>query len=331
MKPKTILKTALALIIVALIAMPILRNIIYDQKDGILSLYFVAATTRDNYRLNCLDQGWNPDLGYGKKYVDDKYRLKSKDALQLIEEIKAIPETKSEGDDLAYVIKLKYQVDGEIYDIERIGYDVLPENWKAIVRLTNQVFDTYISDGEEVVRIDEEHMKENFADLSDLLPENLTVGDVIKSIPITYEVLYGPDSKNPENLINVYLYDYLDMKSHEIMQIDPTPSTEEEFYAFAEERLDEIEKKSPNEIEGKYKGIRVRIIPFDELENWIAERDGREIRFDPDGARYQYEKDAGFEGVMERDGGYLIADSSRKFVILYSHDFEMIDLYNLIK
>ncbi len=289
------------------------------EKEAIESLYFVSATG-DIYNTNCFFA--SPTEGYGFDFNSwSSENLKGKAARKLITEINNIPDNGKDKGDLAYHIKLVYNYGDSKKELEKKGYDSFPENWEEIVSLINDLLDGKgeISDSRDIVTIDAEFLKTNcFYDGSNL-PLSMSVEDLIDEMPITYEKLFDPQHYCylPDE-VNNFLYDYCDIGSREIKELDPIPSSSKELRSFALKKLDDLDQITDIMAVGKYRGTSFIIFRYDEFESWMNETDERDFQVMSNGSlSYIYQSTEGLEeGMSKSDTRFIYSDPSQKFLIL---------------
>ena len=328
MKRLILLKTFICIMFALLLTAGCSSQAKEDDHIAIESLYFVSATG-DIY--NTYSFFITEDEGRGIDFSDwDEDNLESEEATKLIEEIKNIPDNESNTGDLAYHIILVYSDGDSKQEIEKTGYNEFPENWEKIVSLINDLLDGKgeISDSRDIVTIDAEFLKTNcFYDGSNL-PLSMSVEDLIDEMPITYEKLFDPQHYcYLPNEVNNFLYDYCDIGSREIKELDPIPSSSKELRSFALKKLDDLDQITDIMAVGKYRGTSFIIFRYDEFESWMNETDERDFQVMSNGSlSYIYQSTEGLEeGMSKSDTRFIYSDPSQKFLILTgSEDYGII-------
>ena len=286
------------------------------NKDRITDLYFVSCTgggySGNSFRMD-------------EESLADKWcaKFSSDEAKQLIEAISGIQDTATDGQQLAFVIRISYIEDGVVNVIEKKGYDSFPDNWEHIVKLTNIVANGYaeVTDSRDIVTVDAEYLRDNFPALIDesVLSDDMSLDDVVTDLPITYMTLYDPDSRclNVQSLITDYLFDYYKLRDNQLSDLSENPpsSTTEELNAFAEEKLDEISMSSSMHCVGTYNGLEYTIIRSDSIQEWLLESPNYEF-YSYDGI-LECRKHIDFaESENIGPAGMIFVDSSGRFLIL---------------
>ncbi len=240
-----------------------------SNQDRITEIYFVACTTsgtepfykNENYRSN------------------ETANLQMKEALELVHEVEAIPDPVSTDGANSYIIQINYVEDGVEKHVEKTGYNTFPDNWDRVIELTNTIAGyQFFSDNREVAVIDSDYIDEHFDSvwIANMIPDDMTLDEIIEAAPITYVTIYGgpgwPED-NLNNAINNYLYSYFDLWSHQIEELDKNPaeSSKDELYEFADSRLHKVDWDNTTDYSctGTYKGVTYEIVRYDMVQIWL--------------------------------------------------------------
>ena len=283
------------------------------NSDRIVELYFVSCTTPHN-----------------ALYLNGYYQFD--EALELAHEIEAIPDPVSTEGVCSYVIRISYIEDGVSKSAEKTGYNTFPDNWDRIVELINIIPNSSkrISNSRELAVIDADYLAEHnctrFRYI--VMPDDMTWDEILDNVNITYLTLYSPDSyASPdyrvEQIITDYLYDYYDLRSHQIEKLDDNPakSTADEMKEFAESRFDKIDWDNATEYScsGSYKGEWYVVVRYDMVQTWLEKESERyeKCGFTGSNCQYQYQIppwEFGASAVTcSRD---VFVDGSGKYLIL---------------
>lgn len=287
------------------------------DPDRITMICFVSFTDYDNSLY------MNED-GIGKSWLP---QLKQPEALELAHEVEAIPDPVSAEGEYSFIIRINYVENGVVKSVERTGYNTFPDNWNKVVELTNKVGGKYdqVTNSKELAVVDANYLRQHFSNLDEsIIPEDMTLDDIIERAHITYLTLYEPnfnEKKNLQNVIYDYLFDYFNLGSHQIENLDDNPatSTKYELKDFAYSRLDEVNwhNKSEFSCTGTYKGVDYEIIRYDMVQTWLDEESKRYDRCGFKGPHCQYQTEYQWEV-----GGYyytqrnVYIDGSGKYLIL---------------
>lgn len=289
------------------------------KKFGIDRLDIVSATgDKINPNVIKIHNHWNPE--YSKMEFDESL-LSNDKAVELINEIKSIPEEYGDKDDaFAFSVSMDYYDENEEeHHVYRTCYGSFPDNWSTIVSLVGEVTEgtANLDDRTEIVTIDADYIRENSDVNEDLFPEGVTLEDVIDKYPISYTELYCYNYSVLENNLNKYLFDYYDLASHKITNETTAENCSfDELREFAEEKMDTVTEEREVSICGKYQNYDVEIIKFDSFDKWKTNPEIKEILYNDDGTiDVRYEIDAGCEGMTVVGNWNLFVDPSHKFVI----------------
>ena len=317
---KVFIAFLLALAITCLCSCDKVSNRIF-KTDRITEIYFVSCTDPNNaFYMN-------------EEKLDFRGRrlLKQKEALELAHEVEKIPDSSPVEGECSYIIRIKYIEDGVEKNIEKNGYDTFPENWDDIIDLTNIVSGEYhgqITNSTELAVIDANYFREyNLLPDESIIPEGMSVDDVIKGADITYLTIYDPIShgytteRRVRKAITDYVFDYYDLKSHQIDGIDGNhpKSSEDEMREFAESRLDEYNSNNCTEYNcwGTYNGESYLIIRYDMVRAWLADEEEKYYRSSFTSSYHQYEVTIKYEVSAFRTSTWnVFVDGSGKFLIL---------------
>ena len=309
----------ISVLLVSAIIMALFSACSSKKGDRIEELYFLSCTEPNNV------------LSMKEDSLGEKWRsgLKGDAAKALVKEVETIPEPASADGEPAYVIRLKYQEDGVSKTVEKKGYSAFPDNWDRIVDLLNQVANGYktLSNSREIAKIDADYLRKNFKVDETVLPDDMTLEDVIREMPITYMTLFEKGSPIMiQNLIVDYLFKRYGLYEHQPEKLDehPKSSSEEEMVEFAQERLDETyyDGTASYACSGKYKGANYTIIRYDEVQKYL-DREAEywtKCGFDYVGKQLRYRAE-----LRDCDGGEMVTnskdvaafvDASGRFIIL---------------
>ena len=309
----------ISVLLVSAITMALFSACSSKKGDRIEELYFLSCTEPNNV------------LSMKEDSLGEKWRsgLKGDAAKALVKEVEAIPEPASADGEPAYVIRLKYQEDGVSKTVEKKGYSAFPDNWDRIVDLLNQVANGYktLSNSREIAKIDADYLRKNFKVDESVLPDEMTLEDVIREMPITYMTLFEQGSPiRLQDLIVEYLYERYGLYEHQPEKLDehPKTSSEAEMKAFAQEKLDNVnlEHATSYSCAGTYKGANYTIIRYDEVQTYL----NREAEFwtkcgfERVGKEFRYRAE-----LRDADGGAMVTqskdvpafvDASGRFIVL---------------
>ena len=288
-----------------------------SNPDRITELYFVSFTGMDNtLYMNEVELGDNLKL-----------LMKQKEALEFAHEVEKLQDPSSTEGEPSYIIRIKYVEGGVEKNVKKEGYNTFPDNWDRIIELANTVSGDYksVSNSRELAVIDAEHIRKycKFIDES-IIPEGMTLDDIVKGKQITYLTLYEPDTYNyfdVQHMITDYLYDYLGLKDHQIDKLDENPakSSTDEMTGFAASRLDNVDLNYADEYScsGSYKGTEYKIVRYDMVQKWLEKEAEHYDRCGFTGLHCQYQTEYEWEV-----GGYyttqqdVFVDGSGRFLIL---------------
>lgn len=290
-----------------------------SDPDRITEIYFVSFTEgRNNLYMNeerLGDSKWGP-------------LLKQKEAVELAHEVGKIQDAVSKEGERSYMIRIRYVEDGVEKSVEKEGYNTFPDNWDRVIELTNIVAGEYdhVSNSRELAVINAEHIRKYFPFLDEsIIPDGMTLDEVIKGAQITYLDLYEPDTHvidgGVQEMITDYLYDYLGLRAHQIEKIDedPAKSSKDEMKEFAYSRFDEVywEYASEYSCGGSYKGVKYAVIRYDMVQKWLEKESEHYDRCGFTGPNCQYQTEYQWE---EQGYAYnykdVFVDASGKFLIL---------------
>lgn len=289
-----------------------------NNPNRITELYFVACTDPWNcvyMNEDKLGSRWQP-------------LLKQDVAVELAHEVEAIPDTVSTEGVCSYVIKINYVEDGVEKHVEKTGYNTFPDNWERVVDLTNKVTQEYtsITDSRELAVIDAEYLRSHKMLDYVSIPRDVNLDDIIEGANITYFTLYDPvalstPASNVERAVEDYLYDYYDLRSHQIEKIDENPakSSTEAMKEFAYSRLDDVYWTDDTKYYcgGSYNGEIFTIIRYDCVDLWLADEAKYYDRCGFSGPHCQYQTEYHWEAFASAwDYWDVFVDGSGKFLIL---------------
>jgi len=241
--------------------------------------------------------------------------------------------------------------DGVEKTLERSGYDVFPDNWQDIIDLINKTANGYATagNGTTISKVDVDFVREHerlYLDES-VLPEELTLEDLIRDMPITYLTLYDPENgweMSIQREICKYLFDYFDLGPNRVMELNPDPpkSTTDELLSFAKEHMDTVyDSRTGKSVTGEYNGVTYEIVKYDEFQDWYDQYDfyaidtyKRKLSKNSDGMRYDIEEYGPDNGTMMVFSLYrdLYVDASGKFIILAeANRYDYKDIVKLVK
>lgn len=300
----------------------------HTDHVGIYTLSIEAATGNLE-NTNCVGLVENWGSAYAKS---NREQLTSADAMQLIEEVKALPDVLGdETDPFAYKIRLQYYDENkERVLTEKYGYGAFPENWSRIVGCHNKINEreqlTYSTD---IVMVDAELLRDEFGVTQEMFPADVTVEKYLEDTGLTYPDLYGR-TFHPDQHIHSYLYDYYDLASHRITAgTAATASDAEALKEYAQTHLERVDAVNEDCVEGAFAGYEFQIVRFDRFTDWKAATgvDGEDIA--PDGTiDIYYDIHVGPEGMSYRETHYVYADPTSRFLIITTcDDYEVIHSY----
>ena len=297
------------------------------NPDRIVEIYFVSFTGVNNtlyMNAEKLGPKWTP-------------LLEQKEAIELAHEVESIPDPVSAEGEYSYIIRINYVEDGVVKNVEKTGYNTFPDNWDKVIELTNKVGGEYdqVSNSRELAVVDADYVRDHSSGLDEsIIPDDMTLDDIIKGAPITYLTLFDPvpigSYLHIQDVIVDYLYDYFDLKSHQIEKIDDNPakSSEDEMKKFAESRLDEVVWDYATEYgcAGKYKGEDFEIIRYDMVQTWLDKQSKYYDKCGFTGPHCQYQTDYQWEleghaytqtdVFVDGSGKYLILTNCRKPAVI---------------
>lgn len=236
------------------------ENLFDLNPDGITELYFVSCTTPNN-----------------SLYMSKGFSMQfQKESIELAHEVESIPDPVSAEGVCSYMIRITYVENDVTKQVEKTGYDSFPDNWDKVVELTNTVAGAQrINNSTELAVVDANYMKKycHYLNLG-VIPDDMTLDDVIKGANITYLTLYEPTVYvDPQQLIEDYLFDYLDLRSCLIEKLDENPdrSTTAELRAFADSRPGEVVGDTVTEYSCivSYKDSYFEIVRYDMVQTWL--------------------------------------------------------------
>lgn len=290
-------------------------------RVGIDRLSFVSATgDKDNDNIAEFRNHW----GLFEETDFDESLLSGDKAMELIDEIKALPEVYGDREkDHAYSITLEYyDENNEEKRLYRYGYGGFPDNWSKIVADINEVTENTcnINDSTDLVTIDADYLRANYRfDLhEDDYPEGVTLEDVIAKYPVSYYEVYGFGYSVVDVNLGLYLYDYYDLPSHKLTQNSTAnASSYDDLLEFADKYLDSVYNQREVSVIGKYKDWEFEIVKFDCLEEWKSSSYVTETNYDDDGTvSFVRDIPAGCEGMTCRDNYDPYLEPSGRFVIV---------------
>lgn len=277
------------------------------------SLDFISATGNPQ-ATNCLFVS-SFDVSFEENGAYDAANLSSEQALNLINEIEAIPDAVNGQGQFAFKIELIYtDEEGKVHEVEKEGYGSFPDNWDTVVDLTNAVTENKagITKSRDIVSIDRDYLITNYGISDDMLPEKVTIDDLIRDYPITYETLYDPKSDfDIEKAVYDYTYGYYEMASHRLYEFMPSASTSAELNAFASHRLDTVDGEGTSFVTGTCGGYVFEIYKYDEFEAIVANNESMSL-VPGDGGVFGYHYEDGSE-TKDLD---IYLDSSNRFVVM---------------
>ena len=289
------------------------------NPDRITEIYFVSFTEPGN------------TLYMDEDNLGSKWRplLKKKEALELAHAVEAIPDPVSSEGANSFIIRISYVEDGVEKYVEKNGYNTFPDNWDSVVELTNIVAGDYdhVTNSRELAVIDAEYLRShNCISDESIIPEGMTLDEVIEGAHITYLTLYDPttyevQSSRVKRVITDYLYDYFDLYSHQIDKLDANPakSSKEELEEFADSRLDEFAWNDDADYScyGKYNGLDYKIIRYDMVQTWLAKESEYYDRCVFSGTPCEYQTEIHWEfAAGYYDSWDVFVDGSGRFLIL---------------
>ena len=289
------------------------------SKNRITEIYVVSCTDPDNTLY--MKEG---------SYLSTPRELEKKEAMELVREVEAIPDPVSTDGTFSYIIRISYVEDGVEKSVEKIGYNTFPDNWDRVIELTNTISNKEkpITNSREVAIIDAAYLREHCNNLREgILPEDMTLDDVIAHAPITYLTLYDPTSyegysDKVNKAIADYLYEYFDLRSYQIEKLDENPakSSTDEMKEFADSRLDSVDWDNATEYSctGSYHDREYEIVRYDMVQLWLEEQSKRSKKCGFDGPYCQYQVEysgefAASSGVITKD---VFVDGSGKYLVL---------------
>lgn len=287
-----------------------------SDNNRIKELYFVSFTDFNNsLYMNEEDLGpkWKP-------------LLKQKETVELAHEVEAIPDSSSTEGSYSYIIRICYVESGVEKKVEKVGYNTFPDNWDRVVELTNKVSGEYdhVTNSRNPAVVDAEYLRAHCFLLDEsIIPEDMSLDEIIREVPITYLTLFEPTvySDRTQDLIVDYLYDHFDLKSHQIDKLDekPAASSKEEMKEFAYSRLEDVKWEYADECicAGTYKGEEYRILRCDMVQTWLAKEAKYYDTCGFNGTHCQYQTSYEWEvGGYANDYWDVFVDGSGRFLIL---------------
>ena len=262
MKNNNNIRKLFTVLLAAFMCITCLCSCKYIGADRIVEYYFVSCTTPNN-----------------TLYLKGYYAFD--EALELCHEIEAIPDPVSTEGVCSFVIRISYLEDGVEKSVEKTGYDSFPDNWDRIIELTNSIPNSskQVSNSTDIAVIDADYLIEHRCTGSQVyIPEDMTFNEVIEGANITYLTLYSPDSNTGANYrvgqaIADYLYDYYDLRSHQIEKLDDNParSSTNEMKEFANSRFDKVDWENATEYScsGSYKDEWYIVVRYDMVQTWL--------------------------------------------------------------
>ena len=316
-----------ATIIIVITTLLLAACSVYPTK--INRLYFISATGDEN-NTNCLY------LSENNSNINLE-ELKSEDAVQLIDEIKKIPDATEDSGKLAFKIELVYtDQDTAVHEINKIGYDSFPDNWDTIVGLIDKLYEgkSNLTNSKDIVTIDSKYLQEHYEITDDMLPGDATIDNMITALPITYETLYAGGLRQNEyfdinKAVEDYKQLYFDMPSHQLTTgIPVVASSEEELKEFAEQRFDEVKAIGQYSASATYKGNDFQVVRTDMVEQWLDQYEGAKI--EKSQGVFVYRR-TWYDGELQaNDQNHIYIDTSERFLIFsYCDDPEI--LYDLVR
>lgn len=291
------------------------------NPDRITEFYFVSCT--DPYNAFYLNEKKND--------VKSVKLLRQDEAVELAHEVEAIPDAESTEGMCSYIIRINYVEGGIEKSVEKTGYNTFPENWDRVIELTNIIRGEYrhVTNSRELAVIDAEYLRshEFIADES-IIPEGMTLDEIIEGAGINYLTLYEPQNRPSVSkeryiaeVITDYLFEYFDLTSHQIYELDENPpkSSADEMKKFAESRLDEVRYISPDGYDcwGTYNGETYVIIRYDMLQAWLEKESERRYQSSFCGSPYQYQATIQVEFSCFSTQTYeVFVDGSGKYIIM---------------
>ena len=300
-------------------------------RVGIDRLSFVSATgDKDNDNVAEFRNHW----GLYEETDFDESLLSGDKAMELIDEIKALPEVYGDREkDHAYSITLEYYDENhEEKRLYRYGYGEFPDNWSKIVADINEVTENTgnLNDSTDLVTIDADYLRANYRfDLhEDDYPEGVTLEDVIAKYPVDYYEIYGFGYSVVDANLGLYLYDYYDLPSHKLTQNSTAnASGYDDLLEFADKYLDSVYNQREVSVIGKYKDWEFEIVKLDKLDEWKNSSYVTKTVVNEDDGTLQFVRDipAGLEGMTCRDNYDPYLDPSGRFVIVTNcRDYNLI-------
>lgn len=297
------------------------------SQTKINSLNFISATG-DAQNTNCLFAS-----SYATSFMENGTynvsNLQSESALQLIKEIEAIPDPANAQGPLAFKIELVYTDEkAQVHEVKKTGYGAFPANWDTVVKLVNDITENRagITASKDIVTIDADYILANYDISDDVLPEDVTVEDLVRDIPITYDKLYDPaEPFDLDKAIYDFTDSYYDISSHKLYKFMPSASTTAEMQAFADHRLDSVESTTTMSATGKLGEYVFEIYKYDEFQTYISNSEYADLITTTDGSlRYTYSDE---EKTQELD---VYVDSSNRFIVLTDCQ-DLNTIYKVIK
>ena len=293
-----------------------------STRVGIDRIHFVSATG-DKYNTNIAE--FHNHWGMFEDTDFDESLLSGDKAMELIDEIIALPEVYGDKDEqYAYSITLEYYDDNHVEkSVYRYGYGGFPDNWSKIVADINEVTKNTgnLSDSTDLVTIDADYLRANYRfDLhEDDYPEGVTLEDVIAKYPVSYYEVYGFGYSVVDVNLGLYLYDYYDLPSHKLTQNSTANSSDyDDLLEFADKYLDSVYNQREVSVIGKYKDWEFEIVKLDKLDEWKNSSYVTETVVNEDDGTLHFVRDipAGLEGMTCRDNYDPYLDPSGRFVIV---------------
>ena len=288
------------------------------NPNRITEIYFISFTEgRNNLYMN--------EEKLGSKWMP---LLKQKEAVELAHEVEKIQDPTTTEGERSYIIRINYIEDGVQKSVKKEGYNTFPDNWDRVIELTNIVSGEYdhVSNSRELTVINAKHIRKYFPFLDEsIIPEGMTLDDVVKGAKITYMDLYEPGTikvdGDVERMISDYLYDYLGLRGHQIEKIseNPAKSSKDEMKEFAYSRFDKVFWEYADEYccGCSYKGVDYLIVRYDMVQKWLEQEAKHYDRCGFTGPHCQYQT----VYQWEYQGYYytqkdVFVDGSGKFLIL---------------
>jgi hypothetical protein len=303
----------------------------YTEKVGIISLEICSATG-DRQNNNYIKMENNFDYSRMDSYTKMRHdRLIGEDAMKVIDEVSALPDTLGNQEDtFAYMILITYYDDNaNQVSAEKYGYGIFPDNWSEIVADINAISSDYeqLTDSTDITVIDADLLRHQFVLNNSMLPEGVTVEQFLEDMDFTYMDLFVKHS-DIYQFVWDYKYDYYDIGSHKIdSDTEPEPSDDASLLEYAENNLDSIDQIGEYSITGTFEEYTFEIVRFDCFEEWKGEDYIYSVFTNPDG----YIDIMHFNSdtcVCESVCLYVYVDPSGRFLVLtYQENWDLINDY----